>query len=131
MDTFGLFRCALGQNCDFTDELQRSLECMENNMNREFTVTSGVCSNETGTNHAQGQAADIGENSDPGICRAQFENEFRNCFPRGAYGQQEYNSPDIGGTRFHLQTNEGRGRTHAPTMAPGIRPHTNQGVRAR
>jgi RHS repeat-associated protein len=124
-DPYGLYKCAPGANCDFTEVHDQALMCLETCLGRELTVTSGRRGKAGTTSHSKGQASDIGENQNKGICRDDYENCFKKCFPNGAYGQQEYNSGNEPGTHYHNQTNEGRGSNSSPSFAPGIKGHTN------
>lgn len=130
IDPLGLYRCAPGADCTFSPTLDASIECLESCLHEkgrgddELTVTSGRRGSGS-TNHALGQAADFGVNTNPDICPNDFRDCFETCFPTGSYGQREYNASSEPGTHYHVQTNEGRGRTHPPRFAPGIQGHTN------
>ena len=130
IDPLGLYRCAPDSDCTFSPTLDASIECLEKCLHEkgrkddELTVTSGRRGRGT-TSHNTGDAADFGENTNPEICRPDFEDCFARCFPTGAYGQHEENAPEEPGFHYHVQTNEGRGNTHPPFFAPGTKPHTN------
>ncbi len=129
VDPYGLYKCAPNVDYSFSGLLSGALICMESRLAYELIITGGVRNKESGTNHAVGQAADIGENNNPGLCRQEVEDAYKACFPSGALGQHEENDPKTPGYHYHLQTNAGRGGQGAPRFREGTQPHTKGGVR--
>jgi RHS repeat-associated protein len=128
-DPFGLFICARGANCDFIPELTEALFCFEKCFDHPLVVTCGANSHPLADPHMAGSAADIGQNTNPGLTRPIAEKCFKQCFPQkyangsgwGSYAQQEYNSDNPNdGTHFHFQYGpDSRGGG----FSPGIHPH--------
>jgi len=112
IDFNGLCKCGPGVKCVFSQALEIALACLEGCLGRELTLTSGWRIGERRgkkfTDHGRSQAVDIGENTNPGICPKKMRDCYMGCFPKGSYGQREYNRKDdpAAGTHYHLQTNE-------------------------
>lgn len=95
------------------DKLERCLQLKGDvNRNKEYgvmVVTSGRDNHKSGS-HATGTGADVGQGSNPGLCK----NHARDCFKEAfasdkyAYGQWEADNdnPSPGQYHSHMQTNE-------------------------
>lgn len=119
IDPLGLFHCVGGANCNFTPQMQQSLQCFDTCTGQDTAVTGGVGNrSRPNSSHARGEACDVGRNANPTLTRADAEQCTVQCFPTG-YGQEERNGPQVPGTHFHMQLNTVPGAT--PGFAPGIR----------
>src|SRR5574337_478099 len=109
VDPYGLYKFAPGAQGPFTPTLDSALKCFEKCAGDEVTVTSGLRSGNKGP-HGSGNACDLGRKANPQLDRETAKSCFASCFaPNQSYGQEEWNSPGIGGTHFHFQTKPGRG----------------------
>jgi RHS repeat-associated protein len=119
IDPYGLYRCVGGASCDFTPPMQSALQCFDTCTGRDTAITGGRGNRSSpNSEHARGEACDVGRNANPDLPRDTTERCTLQCFSNG-YGQEEGNGPNIPGTHFHLQLNTVPGGI--PGFAPGIR----------
>jgi RHS repeat-associated protein len=120
IDPTGLIRCARGVNCDFQPDLLSALECFERCGGHEITITCGTDNHPPTDPHSQGEAADIGRNSNPSLDRSTAETCYSKCFKPKSYAQEEENGK-VPGTHYHIQNRPGR--NGGTGFAPGVQPH--------
>jgi RHS repeat-associated protein len=125
IDPYGEVRCARGVNCDYNRDLADRLDCFERCSGHEVTVTCGTGGHAPTDPHTQGEAVDIGRNTNPWLSRGTAETCYSRCFPANSYAQEEWNRPDHEhGTHFHFQNRQGRHGGHG--FAAGVQEHTPQ-----
>lgn len=130
IDPYGLWICSPLADCsgmskilnDALDKLERCLQLKgdldRNKQYKVMVVTSGRDNHKTGS-HANGTGADVGQGSNPGLCKNDARDCFKEAFSFGAYGQWEQNNPVYGGYHSHMQLN-----SKYPNRPPRYNPNT-------
>ena len=120
VDPMGLYECAPGVNCDFTEPMKHALQCYDSCTGEDTVITGGKGSrSKPNSSHSKGEACDIDRSANPDISPNEDKQCHLVCFPEG-YGQEEQNKNK--GTHYHHQLHTVPGGT--PGYSPTVRPYT-------
>ncbi|MBI5506118.1 MAG: hypothetical protein HY899_15085 [Deltaproteobacteria bacterium] len=125
-DPTGLYHCVGNASCrGFTPNLTDALQCFDKCTALDTGITCGTDSHDAEDPHSEGQGADVGRNTNPGVTRSAAERCYSDCFDVAtSYAQEEQNAGP--GTHFHFQTRPGLGGITG--FRPGVQPRKKQRV---